>query len=112
MKTRKTVRCPECSRKVAVDDSDKMERHCRGSWSFNDCYGSHKTRGDILLEREQRALDVVRSRERILQRRIDDAKADIARAESELAALPAAIKKAEKKLAALRKKLAAKGGAQ
>jgi len=103
------VRCPECRRSVRVDGDGRMERHARAGWAVLECVGSVRSCGEILIAREQKAVEDVRGRERQLRSKIEDAKASIERWETELAALPKEIAKAEKKLEALRKKLAKDG---
>lgn len=103
------VRCPECKRSVRVAADGRMQRHYRNGWSVWACDGSDRTRSEILIAREQQAVDSVRNRERLLRGKIDDARKVIAEAEAALAALPAEISKAERKLEALRKKFAKAG---
>lgn len=106
------ARCPLCKRRESLSADGKLTAHYSSAWGLHRCDGTGKTPAEIAIAQAEREVSLVREREQVFQRRIDDARAEIARAESELAALPAAIKKAEKKLASLRKKLAAKGGAQ
>ncbi len=105
------ARCPECKCSVRVAEDGRMVRHTRTSWSSFNCSGSYRTRAEILLAREQQAVDSVRNRERLLRSKIDDARKVIAEAEAALSALPKELAKAERRLEALRTRLA-KGGAK
>lgn len=87
-----------------------MVRHTRTSWStFFNCPGSYRTRGEILIARKQYAVEDVRKREHMLRARIAGARVTIAEAEAALAALPKELAKAERKLEAVRAKLAKEG---
>lgn len=103
------IRCPVCKCSVRVDGDGRMEQHGRGGWGLWPCNGGGKTRAEILLDREQQAVDRSRNQERLLRSKIDDARTVIAAAEAALAALPKELAKAERKLEALRKKLAKDG---
>jgi hypothetical protein len=105
------ARCPLCKRTELLGVDGRFGTHYTSPWADNPCEGSRMSPVAIEIERAERDVGRAREAETRIRKRIEDAKATIEVAEAELAAQPAVIAKAERKLEALRTKLA-KDGAQ
>ena len=101
------IRCPKCLRVVAAP-GDVLSEHrtstTRGAWSVR-CDGSGLDALPIAISVAEQFISDERSR---INSRLDD----ISRIESWIESGQRSIRKTESTLAALRKKLAAKGGAR